>query len=141
MSSTQSKPASICVTASSGERAYHCALQHKRNQPGAAVELGVLFCTIVLLSGPIWAKPVWGVYWQWDSRLTTTFILWLIYVGYLVVRSMAPDRATGARWVIAAPKTPSPERNGPSERFGASLASSLMRRWVPASFCQRSTAV
>jgi heme exporter protein C len=53
----------------------------------AAVELGVLFCTIVLVTGPIWAKPVWNVWWTWDPRLTSTFVLWLIYVAYLLLRA------------------------------------------------------
>jgi heme exporter protein C len=53
----------------------------------AAVELGVLFCTIVLVTGPIWAKPVWNVWWTWDPRLTSTFVLWLIFVAYLLFRA------------------------------------------------------
>jgi len=53
----------------------------------AAAEMGVLFCLIVLVTGPIWAKPVWNVWWTWDPRLTSTFILWLIYVAYLLFRS------------------------------------------------------
>lgn len=53
----------------------------------AAAELGVLFCTIVLVTGPIWAKPVWNVWWTWDPRLTSTFVLWLIFVAYLLFRS------------------------------------------------------
>jgi heme exporter protein C len=53
----------------------------------AAAELGILFCTIVLITGPIWAKPVWNVWWTWDPRLTSTFILWLIFVAYLILRS------------------------------------------------------
>ena len=50
-------------------------------------EIGVIFCTIVLVTGPIWAKPVWNVWWTWDPRLTTTLILWFIYVAYLMLRS------------------------------------------------------
>jgi heme exporter protein C len=53
----------------------------------AAVEIGVLFCTIVLVTGPIWAKPVWNVWWTWDPRLTSTFILWFIFVAYLLFRA------------------------------------------------------
>lgn len=53
----------------------------------AAAEMGVLFCTIVLVTGPIWARPVWNVWWTWDPRLTSTFILWLIFVAYLILRS------------------------------------------------------
>jgi heme exporter protein C len=51
-----------------------------------AVETGVVFCTIVLVTGPIWAKPIWNVWWTWDPRLTTTLILWFTYVAYLMLR-------------------------------------------------------
>lgn len=53
----------------------------------SAAEVGLAFCTVVLITGPIWAKPVWGVAWVWDARLTTTAILWLLYAGYLLLRS------------------------------------------------------
>jgi heme exporter protein C len=62
----------------------------------AAAELAVLFISMTLLSGAIWGKPVWGTWWTWDARLTTTLILWFIYVGYLVVRAWAPG-TRGAR--------------------------------------------
>jgi heme exporter protein C len=52
----------------------------------ASAEVGVLYCTIVLITGPIWARPVWGIWWTWDARLTTTLVLWLIYVSYLLLR-------------------------------------------------------
>jgi heme exporter protein C len=52
----------------------------------ATAEVGVVFCTIVLITGPLWARPVWGIWWTWDARLTTTLILWLIYVSYLILR-------------------------------------------------------
>jgi heme exporter protein C len=52
----------------------------------SAAEVGVLFTTLVLITGPIWAKPVWGIWWTWDARLTLTLVLWLIYVGYLMLR-------------------------------------------------------
>ncbi len=55
----------------------------------ASAEIGVVFTTLVLLTGPLWAKVVWGVFWVWDARLTTTLILWLIYVAYLMLRSSA----------------------------------------------------
>lgn len=51
-----------------------------------AAELGVMFCTLVLITGPIWARPIWGVWWTWDPTLTLTLVLWLIYVGYLMLR-------------------------------------------------------
>ncbi|OFX32731.1 MAG: hypothetical protein A2Z07_05775 [Armatimonadetes bacterium RBG_16_67_12] len=62
----------------------------------ASAELAVLFISMTLISGAIWGKPVWGTWWTWDARLTTTLILWFIYVGYLVVRAWAPG-GRGAR--------------------------------------------
>lgn len=62
----------------------------------SAAELGVLFISMTLLSGAIWGKAVWGAWWTWDARLTTTLILWFIYIGYLMVRAWAPG-ARGAR--------------------------------------------
>jgi heme exporter protein C len=64
----------------------------------ASAELGVVFCTIVLITGPIWARPVWGVWWTGEVRLTSTLILWLIYVGYLLLRHNAENREQAARW-------------------------------------------
>ena len=52
----------------------------------ATAELGVVFCSVVLISGPLWARPVWGIWWTWDERLTSTLMLWLIYVSYLLLR-------------------------------------------------------
>lgn len=56
-----------------------------------SVEIGVIFCTIVLITGPIWAKPVWNVWWTWDPRLTTTLILWFIYLAYLMLRGVVRE--------------------------------------------------
>lgn len=64
----------------------------------AAGEIGVVFTGLTLVSGSIWGKPTWGTWWTWDARLTSTAILFLIYVGYLLVRSMAEDRERGARY-------------------------------------------
>jgi len=50
----------------------------------ASAEIGVLFISLVLITGPIWAKPVWGIWWTWDVRLTSSLILWLIYVAFLI---------------------------------------------------------
>jgi heme exporter protein C len=55
----------------------------------AGAEVGVVFCTVVLLTGPIWARRAWGIWWTWDARLTTTLVLWLIYVSYLLMRRFA----------------------------------------------------
>jgi heme exporter protein C len=57
----------------------------------AAAEVGVLFCTLVLVTGPIWARPIWGVWWTWDPRLTMTVILWAIYASYLMLRAFGGD--------------------------------------------------
>ena len=57
----------------------------------AAAEVGMLFCTLVLITGSIWAKPIWGTWWTWDSRLTTTLVLWLLYAGYLILRVLADE--------------------------------------------------
>jgi heme exporter protein C len=64
----------------------------------ASAEIGVVFTTLVLITGPIWAKPAWGVWWTWDMRLTTTLVLWFIYVAYLMVRSFASEEERGARF-------------------------------------------
>jgi heme exporter protein C len=63
----------------------------------ASAEVGVVFCTVVLITGPIWARPVWGIWWTWDARLTTTLVLWLIYVSYLVLRRFAAGGQTQVR--------------------------------------------
>src|ERR1041385_6197467 len=49
-------------------------------------EVGGVFCTVVLVTGPLWARPVWGIWWTWDVRLTSTLVLWLIYISYLLLR-------------------------------------------------------
>ena len=57
-------------------------------------EVGVVFCTVVLVTGPIWARPVWGIWWTWDVRLTSTLVLWLIYVSYLMLRRFSDSAQT-----------------------------------------------
>lgn len=57
----------------------------------AAAEVGLAFCTVMLITGPIWAKPVWGIWWTWDARLTSAFVLWLMYVSYLLLRTLIDD--------------------------------------------------
>ena len=64
----------------------------------ATAELGLVFITLLLVTGIIWNKPVWGVWWTWEPRLTTTLILWLIYVAYLMVRAYASNPNQGARY-------------------------------------------
>src|SRR6202795_1716610 len=60
----------------------------------SAAEVGLVFPSVVLVSVPIWAHPVWGIWWTWDWRLTSTFVLWLLYVSYLLLRTLVeePDR-------------------------------------------------
>ncbi|MCZ6678407.1 MAG: cytochrome c biogenesis protein [Candidatus Poribacteria bacterium] len=53
----------------------------------ASAELGIVFCTIVLLTGPIWARYAWNTWWNWEARLTSTLILWLMYIAYFILRS------------------------------------------------------
>ena len=62
----------------------------------ACAEIGTVFCTAVLITGPIWAKPVWGIWWTWDARLTSTLILWLMYVSYLLLRDFLEEPARRA---------------------------------------------
>src|SRR5439155_3616602 len=57
----------------------------------AAAELGVVLLTIVLVTGPIWAKKAWFVWWAWTPRLTSSLVLWMLYVAYLLVRNYIPD--------------------------------------------------
>lgn len=52
-----------------------------------SAEIGVLFITLTIITGSIWAKPVWGTWWTWDPQLTTTFILWILYIVYLLIRA------------------------------------------------------
>jgi len=67
----------------------------------ASGEVGVVFVSVTLVTGVVWARPVWGVWWTWEPRLTTTLILWLIYVAYLMVRSYAPNRSQGSLYAAA----------------------------------------
>jgi len=74
---------------------------HKWDRVGlAAAEIGTLFLILLLITGPIWAKPIWGRAWIWEPRLTTTLVLFLIYMGYFMIRSFGdyPERSarTGA---------------------------------------------
>ncbi|MCS7050393.1 MAG: cytochrome c biogenesis protein CcsA [Thermomicrobium sp.] len=64
----------------------------------SAAELGFIFTTLVLLSGSIWGRPIWGTWWTWDARLTTTLILWFIYLGYFLLRAYVGDPERGARY-------------------------------------------
>ncbi len=64
----------------------------------SSAEVGVVFTTGVLITGPIWAKPIWGAWWVWDARLTLTLVLWFLFLGYLVLRGAIDDRELRARY-------------------------------------------
>jgi len=63
----------------------------------AGAVVGVVFTTVTLVMGMLWAKPIWGTYWTWDARLTSTLVLWMIYAGYLLVRRLADPGRQAAR--------------------------------------------
>ena len=98
----------------------------------STAEIGIIFASLILTTGAIWGKPVWGVWWTWDAKLTTTLVLWFIYVGYLMVRAYGPAGTQGRRFAsvialigaIDAPiiykatdwwRSAHPERNVPSD--------------------------
>jgi len=64
----------------------------------AGAEVGVLFCTLMMVTGPIWAKGTWGHWWSWDPRLTLTLLLWFVYLSYLLLRSFTEGGARTARF-------------------------------------------
>ena len=57
----------------------------------SAAEVGLAFSTVNLVTGPIWAHPAWGIWWTWDARLTSAFVLWLLYIAYLLLRTMIEE--------------------------------------------------
>jgi heme exporter protein C len=64
----------------------------------ASAEVGVAFSVVMLTTGPIWAKPIWGTWWTWDARLTLTLFLFFLFVGYLALRAAVHDPAERARF-------------------------------------------
>lgn len=64
----------------------------------SAAEVGLVFLSVVLITGPLWGRPIWGAWWTWDARLTLTLFLWFIVVGYNVLRGAIEDRAMRARY-------------------------------------------
>jgi len=63
-----------------------------------SAEIGLIFTTLILITGSIWARPVWGVWWTWDARLTASLVLWLIYVSYFIVRAYISGEERRARF-------------------------------------------
>src|SRR5216117_3674777 len=64
----------------------------------ASAEAGTVFAGVVLTTGPIWGKPIWGTWWTWDARLTSTLFLFFLYIGYLLLRTATPDPELRARY-------------------------------------------
>ena len=64
----------------------------------SSAEVGVVFMTAVLVTGPLWGKPIWGTWWTWDARLTLTLFTWFVFLGYLLLRGAIEDHATRARY-------------------------------------------
>jgi len=64
----------------------------------AGALVGLVFTTVTLVMGMIWAKPIWGTFWTWDARLTSTLVLWIVYAGYLMVRRLAEPGRQAARF-------------------------------------------
>lgn len=64
----------------------------------SSAEVGFVFTSVVLITGPLWAKPVWGAYWTWDAKLTLTLFLWFIYAGYIILRGAIDDFEMRARF-------------------------------------------
>jgi heme exporter protein C len=64
----------------------------------ASAEVGVVFCSLVILTGPIWARGTWGRWWSWDPRLTVTLLLWFVYLAYLLLRSFTEGSTRAARF-------------------------------------------
>lgn len=75
-------------------------LRTKQNQwdimACSSAEIGIVFTTLTLITGALWAKPVWGVWWTWEPRLTATLVLWFIYLAYFMARSLAGEQYKGA---------------------------------------------
>lgn len=64
----------------------------------SAAEIGVMFATLVLITGPIWARPVWNTWWEWTPRLTLFLVLWFIYIAYLMLHNFVEGEERGARF-------------------------------------------
>lgn len=67
----------------------------------SSAEIGSMFCGLTLVQGMLWGRPTWGVWWSWDARLTSTLVLFLIFVGYLALRSFVEDPQRRGQWSAA----------------------------------------
>ena len=87
---------------------------------GSAAEVGLVFCALTLVTGSIWGRPTWGVWWTWDARLTSTALLFTLFFGYLALRRMPgepvakakrfPARSSSALWSPRVPRTMTPPK-------------------------------
>jgi len=59
-------------------------------------QVGIIFASLIIITGALWAKPVWGVWWTWDPKLTTTVVLWFIFSAYLLLRNLITDKRRSA---------------------------------------------
>jgi heme exporter protein C len=64
----------------------------------SSAEVGVVYLTVVLITGPMWGRPIWGTWWTWDAKLTLTLFLWFVFVGYLLLRGAIEEPGTRARY-------------------------------------------
>ena len=64
----------------------------------SSAEVGLVFTTLVIITGSLWGRPIWGTFWEWDARLTTTLILWFIYLGYFMIRAYISDQERAMRY-------------------------------------------
>ena len=84
---------------------------------GASAEVGLLFTTVVLVTGMLWGKAIWGVYWTWEPRLTSVLVLWLLYLAYVAIRAYVPDRTArpaSPRCWASSPSSTCPSSTSPS---------------------------
>lgn len=95
---------SIWVTYLSFFIVFYCSIAYLWKRSGgfdrvakAGAEIGVIFCGLAILTGAIWGRPTWGTYWVWDARLTTTLLLFMIFVGYVVLRAFSDPGEQQAR--------------------------------------------
>jgi heme exporter protein C len=64
----------------------------------SSAEVGLVFTTLVIITGSLWGRPIWGTFWEWDARLTTTLILWFIYLAYFMIRAYISDTERAMRY-------------------------------------------
>ncbi len=94
----------------------------------ASAEVGTVFAAIVLTTGPIWGKPIWGTWWTWDARLTSTLFLFFLLIGYHVLRSAVTDAGLRARYAAVLPAHRAATRQARRASRDAGDAAPVVRR-------------